>query len=73
MMHKGKKGTLVIEDTRGYHRGLPVIDGERIMLQLEYAINPSYGRLQPSLRLVNPSESMKERLKSYTYLYQNMV
>tara|TARA_R110002074_G_scaffold386746_1_gene568583 strand:- start:7343 stop:8380 length:1038 start_codon:yes stop_codon:yes gene_type:complete len=73
VMHEGRKGTVIIEDTRGYHKGLPVIDGERIMLQLEYSINPSYGRDQPSLGLVNPSESMKERLKSYPYIYQNTV
>ena len=73
VMHEGRRGTLVIEDTRGYHKGLPVIDGERIMLQFEYSINPSYGRQQPSLRLVSPSESMRERLKSYPYIYQNTV
>ena len=34
--HLGKKGTIIIEDTRGYHKGSPVKKGVRNMLQLQY-------------------------------------
>ena len=32
----GKKGTIIFEDTNGYHKGSPLLEGCRIMLQLEY-------------------------------------
>jgi hypothetical protein len=32
-----KQGTVLLEDTNGFHKGLPVISGHRLMLQLEYA------------------------------------
>ena len=38
--HCGKKGTVIFENTRGYHKGTPVINDERLILQLEFAINP---------------------------------
>lgn len=32
----GSRGTIVLEDTSGFHKGTPVLDGYRLMLQLEY-------------------------------------
>lgn len=32
----GKQGTIVLEDTSGFHKGTPVRNGHRLMLQLEY-------------------------------------
>lgn len=32
----GKKGTIIIEDTLGLHRGTPVIKGSRLLVQLQY-------------------------------------
>lgn len=32
----GKKGTIIIEDTFGLHKGTPVVEGARLLLQLEY-------------------------------------
>lgn len=33
----GRRGTVVIEDTSGFHKGKPVISGQRLILQLEFA------------------------------------
>lgn len=33
---QGKQGTIIIEDTSGFHKGTPVQSGHRLMLQLEY-------------------------------------
>ena len=32
----GKKGCIIIEDTFGLHKGTPVVEGARLLLQLEY-------------------------------------
>ncbi len=33
----GRAGTVVVEDTSGFHKGMPVIKGHRLLLQIEYA------------------------------------
>jgi len=33
----GDIGTIIIENTNGFHRGMPVLDGTRLILQLQYA------------------------------------
>ena len=35
----GKAGDLIVADTVGYHKGERVRDGERLMLQLEFAVS----------------------------------
>lgn len=35
----GSRGTLIFEDTRGLHRGRPVIEGYRLVLQLEFSVD----------------------------------
>jgi len=35
----GPRGTVFIADTRGIHKGEPVREGERLVLQVEYALN----------------------------------
>jgi len=35
----GAPGTIFAADTRGLHRGLPVVDGERLVLQVQFAIS----------------------------------
>ena len=34
--HTGKRGTLIIEDTRGLHKGKHVMSGDRLLLQFEF-------------------------------------
>jgi hypothetical protein len=70
--HKGNQGTIIIEDTRGYHKGMPVISGERIILQLEYAINNSFGKDQPNMYIKNIEDSLKNSIEKYPYIYQHI-
>ncbi len=38
----GPRGSLIVEDTSGFHKGMPVRAGHRLMLQIEY-VNSLYG------------------------------
>ena len=69
--HIGKSGTIIFEDTRGYHKGLPVVEGERVLLQLEFAINPSYGNTHIK-KVNNPIKLLKEAKQKYPYVFQNI-
>ena len=69
--HTGKSGTIIFEDTRGYHKGLPVVEGERVLLQLEFAINPSYGNTHIK-KVNNPIKLLKEAKQKYPYVFQNI-
>lgn len=33
----GKQGTMTLVDTRGYHKGTPLVSGHRLLIQLEWA------------------------------------
>lgn len=35
----GKKGTILFEDTSGWHKGQPVVNGKRIILNLEFCVS----------------------------------
>jgi len=35
----GPRGTILIEDTRGIHKGIPVLQGHRLVLQFQYSQN----------------------------------
>ena len=34
---EGRRGMILLEDTRGLHKGLPLVRDHRLMLQFEYA------------------------------------
>jgi hypothetical protein len=42
----GPAGTLLLEDTRGLHRGTPVTQGFRLVLQIEFSTD-TFGRIEP--------------------------
>lgn len=44
------KGTIIIEDTRGLHKGQPVMSGARLVLQLQLS-NSLFGAVYPKNRL----------------------
>lgn len=64
--HCGKKGTVVFENTRGYHKGTPVIEGERLILQIEFAINPYCSGEIKNFKL----EHNNKILSKFDYIYQ---
>lgn len=38
----GKKGKIIFENTSGYHKGFPIINGYRFMLQLVFSSTPNF-------------------------------
>jgi hypothetical protein len=62
----GEKGTMFIEDTRGYHKGAPVKNGNRLVLEFEFAdslfgggykkvrINSEQHKILQSAKIANP-------------------
>ena len=46
----GKKGTLIFEDTRGFHKGNEVIANPRLVLQLQFSLS-SFGAVYPKERI----------------------
>ena len=56
----GKKGTVIAVDTRGFHKGKPLIDNKRLILQIQYC-NSLYGA-KPRI-MKGLSETSKKELK----------
>ncbi len=64
----GAKGTIIIEDTRGLHKGNHLIKGERLMLQLQYS-NTLFGAVLPKAKLEVTSEKLAENFKLFPQTY----
>jgi hypothetical protein len=47
MEFMGKRGTIIVEDTRGLHKGKPALRGDRLMLELEFS-NSLFGAVLPA-------------------------
>lgn len=45
----GKKGTLILEDTRGLHKGQQVVEGDRLVIQFQYT-NSNFGAPRPNFK-----------------------
>ena len=43
----GARGTIIVEDTRGLHKGKPVRRGDRLMFELEFS-NSLFGAVLPT-------------------------
>ena len=70
--HCGKKGTMIIEDTIGYHKGLPVEEGERIILQIEFSINPYSSNYYKKYKLSKIIDKLATKKKLYPYIYRTI-
>lgn len=69
--HIGKKGTIIFENTRGFHKGTHVLENERNILQLEFSINKQYYHAYSKcIELKNPTKRFNIYNKKYPYIYQ---
>lgn len=68
----GARGTIIIEDTRGLHKGMHLAKGQRLMLQLQYS-NTLFGALLPKAKLEIISEKLAENFKLYPKTYSYFV
>jgi hypothetical protein len=66
----GPKGTVLIEDTSGFHKGDPVVSGHRLMLQLEYACSMYFNPV-PSFGFEGLTDSYLEFARSNPRMFQN--
>jgi len=65
----GGRGTIIAEDTRGLHKGQHVLQGDRLMLQLQYS-NSLFGGAYPSKRIRHIANADLGRMASlYPRLY----
>ena len=46
----GPQGTMVVADTRGLHKGTPLVAGSRLILQFEY-VSDRFGYPQPTIQM----------------------
>jgi hypothetical protein len=55
------KGTVIFEDTRGFHKGTPLLSGHRLVLQLQYNFD-EFGMIKSKISLPT---IYREKLQSY--------
>ena len=65
----GKRGTLIVEDTRGLHKGKHCISGDRLLFQLEFAAS-TFGAPIEKLEMSGASNEAKVLIQKYPHTYQ---
>jgi len=65
----GKQGTLIVEDTRGLHKGKHCISGDRLLFQLEFTAS-TFGAPIEQLVISRKSSEVQALLQKYPYTYQ---
>lgn len=71
----GPRGTIIAEDTRGLHKGRPVLRGDRLVLEFEFS-NSLFGATSPhgKSRIRRFHESAAEQfVSSYPRMYENWL
>ncbi|MEO8157951.1 MAG: phytanoyl-CoA dioxygenase family protein [Betaproteobacteria bacterium] len=66
-------GTIILEDTRGLHKGKALTSGDRLMLQLQFS-NSLFGGYYPPSRFENiSSPSLAEMVRKHPSIYANYL
>jgi hypothetical protein len=68
---EGPRGSILIEDTVGIHKGGVVTSGDRLVLQLHYA-NTGFGSLNSAIQLVDfrlKSRKLGQLVKDYPWMF----
>lgn len=68
---EGPRGTILIEDTVGLHKGGPVMTGDRLVLQLHYA-NTGFGSVSSATPIVDfhlKSRKLAQLVRDYPWMY----
>lgn len=67
------RGTIIAEDTRGLHKGKHLSKGDRLVLQLQFS-NSLFGGFYPKATFSSQiSETLKQNVKLYPWLYVNYL
>lgn len=65
----GASGTMFLADTRGLHKGLHVVDGARLVFQLEYA-SSLFGADAPQVAVVHPTDALTSAIQAFPATYR---
>jgi hypothetical protein len=69
----GKKGTVIIEDTRGLHKGSHVINESRLILQLQFS-NSLFGADDEKYKFSKiSSKSLSDLIEKYPQIYKKFL
>lgn len=67
----GQRGTIILEDTRGLHKGKHVQEGDRLIFQIEYS-NSLFGAYYPKVMFNHIySDKLRLMLRCFPGLYRN--
>lgn len=66
----GSQGTIILADTRGFHKGKPLASGHRLIFQLEYS-NSLFGQNYPKVRLdeLHDASELRKLIDKYPRTY----
>lgn len=64
----GSKGSIIIADTRGLHKGEPLVRDERLLFQIQFS-NSMFGAFYPKVELNKLNQEIKEEVKKYPLVY----
>jgi ectoine hydroxylase-related dioxygenase (phytanoyl-CoA dioxygenase family) len=72
----GARGTLIVEDTRGLHKGKHCVSGDRLLFQLEFT-SSAFGaelkpvQIRPSLNVPQMARALEEFPGVYSMMLRN--
>lgn len=70
---KGPRGTIILEDTRGLHKGKKIISGHRLILQIQFS-NSLFGANYPKERMPKITNiELSQAIKKNTFLYSEYL
>lgn len=64
----GKKGSIIAVDTRGFHKGKELVQGNRLIFQIEFA-NSMFGQNYPPLSIQLQDKEAELMYNKYPYTY----
>jgi hypothetical protein len=67
----GAKGTILAVDTRGLHKGKPLVMDNRLLFQIQFS-NSLFGAPYESMKILDPSEKETEIMTTSSRTYQLM-
>jgi hypothetical protein len=68
----GKKGSIIAVDTRGFHKGKELIQGKRLLFQIEFA-NSMFGQSYPPIDIKLDSEAHQDMYSKYIDTYGEIL
>lgn len=65
----GKKGTILAVDTRGLHKGKPLVDNARLLFQIQFS-NSLFGAPHQKLNIADQTDAIKKSKSQHPRTYQ---